>query len=392
MESVLIFLLAAAFSIILNNILLKFSKNFGVASRQSQMITRWASTSKPTTGGISFYITFLLGSILLFITHPELSFSAPQYPALFLSATTAFLIGFADDAYGTHPRLKLLGQVFCAVILIFFDIHIQFFSLMNPGYEIWDYLLTIIWVVGLMNSLNMLDNMDGVTATVALSILSISMAVAIKGVGLNYLFYLYVAITGSFIGFLFFNWRPARIYMGDTGSMFIGLLMGFLGIKYFWNIDTSPDNISYLRIGVIPLMTFIVPIMDTTFVTIARIKKGVSPMQGGRDHLTHHLVHIGVGEMYVPVMLGLISLVSGGLAILAYILIPEWDSLYLLFFAVYPVVLISLFAYLYHLGGRIGKMKALIEERERWKIELQESNENNNSVQPTSTTLQTSAH
>ncbi len=363
MESVLIFLVAIVFSVAFNNILLRFSRNFGVASRQSQNITRWASTSKPTTGGISFYMTFLLGSTLIFMIYPELAATSKQYLALFLSATLAFFVGFADDAYGTHPRLKLLGQILCAIILIYFNIHIQFFSLMEPAYIWGDYLLTIFWIVGLMNSLNMLDNMDGVTATVALSILSISMALAIKGVGLNYFFYLYVAITGSFIGFLFFNWRPARIYMGDTGSMFIGLIMGYLGIRYFWNIDTSPDNISYLRIGVIPLMAFIVPIMDTTFVTIARINRGDSPMKGGKDHLTHHLVHIGVSEMYVPVLLGMISLVSGGLAILAYILIPEWDPLYLLFFAVYPVVLIGLFAYLYHLGGRIGKMKGLLEKR-----------------------------
>ncbi|MEM6630158.1 MAG: MraY family glycosyltransferase [Bacteroidota bacterium] len=370
MESVLIFLLATAFSIILNNILLRFSTNFGVASRQSQNLVRWASTSKPTTGGISFYITFLLGSTLLFIIHPELALNSPDYLALFLAATGAFLIGFADDAYGTHPWLKLAGQIMCGVILVYFGVYIHFFSLMSPGLLYADYALTLLWVVGLMNSLNMLDNMDGVTGTVALSILVISMGLAIKGVGLNYFFYLYVAISGSFIGFLFYNWKPARIYMGDTGSMFIGLVVAYLGIRYFWNIDTSPDNVSYLRIGVIPLMAFIVPIMDTSFVTIARIRRGVSPMQGGRDHLTHHLVHIGVPEMFVPILLGFLSLLSGGLSILAYVLIPEWDPMYLISFGVYPIVMICTFSYLYRKGARIGRMKAVIAEREKLRKEF----------------------
>ena len=367
MESVLIFLLATAFSIILNNILLRFSTNFGVASRQSQNIIRWASTSKPTTGGISFYITFLLGSTLLLILKPELALTSPEYLALFLSATLAFLIGFADDAYGTHPWLKLAGQIFCGMILVYFGIYIHFFSLMDPSLLLADYFLTIFWVVGLMNSLNMLDNMDGVTGTVALTILVISMGLAVYSGGLSYLFYIYVAISGSFIGFLFFNWKPAKIYMGDTGSMFIGLVVGFLGITYFWNIDTDPDNVSFLRIGVIPLMAFIVPIMDTSFVTVARIRRGVSPMQGGRDHLTHHLVHIGIPEILVPVLLGFLSLLSGGLSILAYILIPEWDPMYLISFGVYPVVMICTFAYIYTKGARIGKMKSIIEEREKLK-------------------------
>ncbi len=367
MESVLIFLLATAFSIILNNILLRFSTNFGVSSRQSQNLIRWASTTKPTTGGISFYITFLLGSTLLLILHPELALTSPEYLALFLSATMAFLVGFADDAYGTHPWLKLAGQFCCGIILLYFGIYIHFFSLMDPSLLLADYLLTLFWVVGLMNSLNMLDNMDGVTGTVALSILVISMGLAVKGIGLNYLFYIYVAISGSFVGFLFFNWRPAKIYMGDTGSMFIGLVVGFLGIKYFWNIDTSPDNISYLRIGVIPLMAFIVPIMDTSFVTIARIRRGVSPMQGGRDHLTHHLVHIGVPEILVPVLLGFLSLLSGGLSILAYMLIPEWDPMYLISFGVYPIIMICTFAYIYTKGARIGRMKSALQEREKLK-------------------------
>jgi len=355
---------AVGFSYMLNKILLRFSKNFGVDSRQSQNVIRWASTSKPTTGGFSFYLTFLVGSLALVLLRPEGLEVTNRFLALFLSGTLAFLIGFADDAYGTHPRAKFLGQVACGVILLAFGIHIDFFSLINPDLAIIDYLLTLLWVVGMMNSLNMLDNMDGVTATIATTIAlsSLNMIISVEGLGL--MFYVLVAIIGGFVGFLFWNWRPAKVYMGDTGSMFIGMVVAFFGIIYFWNVKATPDNISHLRMGLIPLMVFIVPIMDTTFVTVARLARGSSPFVGGKDHLTHNLARLGVPEMLVPVTLGIVSVISGGLAFYAYKLIPEWQDFYSPLFAIYPVVLFGLFTYLYIKGTRIGKVRELLAQRE----------------------------
>ncbi|MEM6262613.1 MAG: MraY family glycosyltransferase [Bacteroidota bacterium] len=364
MQSVLTLLGATVFSYLLNHILLKFSRNFGVGSRKSQNLVRWASTSKPTTGGISFYITFLVATIFLLITQPDLLTSANRFLALFLSATLAFLIGFADDAYGTEPALKFAGQVLCGVILIAFDIHIHFF-------DIWalDALLTVFWVVGIMNSVNMLDNMDAVTATIALSIIAVSLSMVIITEGINNLFFILVAIAGAFIGFLFLNWRPAKIYMGDTGSMFIGMVLAFTGILFFWNIETTPDNISYVRRLLIPVLVFIAPIMDTSFVTVARLARGSSPFVGGKDHLTHHLVHIGIPQSLVPVALGLVTVISGSLALFAFMMIPEWSPLYSFLMVIYPVCLVGFFVMLYLRGKRIGQIKDLLAERERIRSE-----------------------
>jgi UDP-GlcNAc:undecaprenyl-phosphate GlcNAc-1-phosphate transferase len=364
MQSVLLLLGTVLFSYSLNVILLRFSRNFGVQNRQTQNIIRWGSTSKPTTGGISFYITFLVGTILLMSIHPELFSTSNKILALFLSGTLAFLIGLADDAYSTKPLLKFLGQVACAGILIAFGIKINYFN-------IWalDSMLTILWVVGLMNSVNMLDNMDAVTATISLTIVASTMGMLVYVNGVTDLFFILVAIAGSFLGFLFLNWRPSKIYMGDTGSMFVGLVLAFLGIVYFWNIKASPDNISYIRQGLIPVIVFIVPIMDTTFVSFARISRGKSPFVGGKDHLTHHLTHIGIPEQLVPVTLGLVSVVSGGLGMYAFYLIPEWSSWYSALFLLYPVGLLGIFFFLYKKGERIGKFKDLLAERERRRLE-----------------------
>ena len=370
MKSVLFLLGTVTFSYLLNTILLRFSKNFGVDSRQTQNIIRWGSTSKPTTGGISFFITFLVGLIVLLAMRPESAVLNGKYLALLSSATLAFMIGFADDAYGTHPGLKFLGQVGCALILIFFDLRINFFVMWSPDLWLMDVMLTIFWVVGIMNSLNMLDNMDAVTTTIATTIVITTMAMIIIQDGLSNTFYILVAVAGGFIGFLFWNWKPAKIYMGDTGSMFIGMVLAYIGIMYFWNVEASPDNISHIRKGLIPFMVFIVPIMDTSFVTFARLHRGSSPFVGGKDHLTHHLAHIGIQEQMVPVTLGVISIISGMLAIFVYKLTPEWVGFYSILFSFYPIAVFTLFIVLYRRGGRIGRMKDLLAKRAKFHREL----------------------
>ncbi|MDX2247688.1 MAG: MraY family glycosyltransferase [Bacteroidia bacterium] len=369
MKSIFLLLSMIGFSYMLNKILYRFSRNFGVESRQAQNLVRWSSTSKPTTGGISFYITFLVGIILLLVLQPNTNVVSSRMLPLFLSATLAFMIGFADDAYGTHPGLKFLGQVGCGLILIFFGLQIRFFVMWSPDLWIMDSVLTVFWVVGIMNSLNMLDNMDGVTTTIATTIVVSTFAMLTIQEGLTTMFYVLVVIVGGFLGFLFWNWKPAKIYMGDTGSMFIGLVLAFMGIEYYWNISTSPDNISHIRKGLIPLTVFIVPIMDTSFVTFARISRGSSPFVGGRDHLTHQLANIGIPEQFVPITLGIVSVISGMLALFIYLLIPEWRSFYSVLFAAYPVALFALFIYLYRKGVRIGKMKEIIAKREKIRQE-----------------------
>jgi UDP-GlcNAc:undecaprenyl-phosphate/decaprenyl-phosphate GlcNAc-1-phosphate transferase len=369
MQSVLFLLGTIGFSYALNKILLRHSRNFGVDSRQAQTnLVRWASTSKPTTGGISFYITFLFGTMILLLLRPELAGRSP-YLALFLSASLAFMIGFADDAYGTHPSLKFLGQLSCAGILIFFGLSIEFFVLWSPNLWLLDWVLTVLWVVGIMNSLNMLDNMDGVTTTIATTLIVVTLAMVVSREGLSNMFYILIAIGGGFLGFLFWNWKPAKIYMGDTGSMFIGMVLAYGGIVYFWNSPATPDNISHIRSGLLPLLVFLVPIMDTTFVTIARLSRGRSPFVGGKDHLTHNLVRVGVAEEMVPVTLGIVSVVSGLLGLYLYRLTPEWQGVYAMLFFLYPVVVVSLFATLYYRGTRIGKMKEVQAERERLHLE-----------------------
>lgn len=364
--SVIFLLSAILFSYFLNVILLRLTKNFGVTSRQKNTSIRWGSTSKPTTGGISFYITFLLGTIILLLLNAASlnENTTKNYLALFASGTLAFFIGLADDAFNTRPGMKFFGQVICGVILIAFGIQIRYFDI-----PLLDWGLTVFWVVAMMNSLNMLDNMDAVTTTVSLAIVCITLAMSVTVVCPFNIYYILIVIAGSFAGFLYLNWRPSKVYMGDTGSMFVGLVLAYTGIVFFWNIKTTPDNIDFIRKGLIPFMTFMVPIMDTSFVTVARLRRGVSPFQGGRDHTTHHLVHVGVPENMVPIVLGTLSLLSGGIALWAYLLIPNWSWVYTFIFTLYPIIVFSIFIILYQRGLKIGKMKDILATREKLRLQ-----------------------
>lgn len=311
--SIAIVLCSAFFSFLLNKILLRHSIKLGTGDNPEDV--RWRS-SKPTIGGISFYITFILAALVFFIIQGSKVGFPSEFLALLTITTIGFFLGLSDDAYNTRPRLKLMMQIACAVVLIYFGVFIRLF-----GTPFLDYPITVFWVVGIMNSVNLLDNMDGVTGTVSMVILAVAVGLMTQ---VNYLsqshpvFYTLLASIGALAGFLILNWNPSKIFMGDTGSQFLGALLAFVGIKFFWNFGTGPNQNGDLTNILVPIMVFIVPIMDTTFVTINRIRQGRSPFQGGRDHLTHHITYSGLAsEKWVAAVLGCVTLIFGATAVFA---------------------------------------------------------------------------
>ncbi|MFZ4613105.1 MAG: glycosyltransferase family 4 protein [Bacteroidia bacterium] len=280
---------------------------------------RWASTTKPALGGFSFYIVFLLSIAFYAIISERQSFlNNEQLLGILMSSTLGFFIGLADDAYNTKPILKLLGQISCGLILIFSGtlIHISENLLFNQ-------ILTVFWIVGIMNSINMLDNMDGITTSVSIFIIiGVLMVLYITKAQEAIFFYISIGTLGALIGFLFYNWNPSKIYMGDTGSQFLGALLGALGIICFW--ETPFDFILHhpTKKVLLTLIVFIVPICDTTTVTINRLLAKKSPFVGGKDHTTHHLSYLGFSEKKVALIMMLISGIS---LFVAYTMISNYD-------------------------------------------------------------------
>jgi UDP-GlcNAc:undecaprenyl-phosphate GlcNAc-1-phosphate transferase len=224
-------------------------------------------------------------------------------PALVLG-----LIGLWDDMKNLPPLPRFVAQtiagVFTAIILVANN------NVGNPtGSEIFDTFITIIWVVGICNSINFFDNLDGGAAgTVAVS----SIALAILALsGDQYLIAALSTVTaGATLGFLIWNKSPARIYMGDAGALFLGVLLATLTVRL--NPETQTQLGSYLT----PIFLLAIPILDTTVAVLSRLKRHISPFQGGQDHLSHRLIRAGLSRRKAAVSLWTLSAIFAAVAIL----------------------------------------------------------------------------
>jgi UDP-GlcNAc:undecaprenyl-phosphate GlcNAc-1-phosphate transferase len=349
-----LFVFSILLSVLLNTIFLRFSKNLGQRNIDEDLV-RWSSISKPSLGGISFYILFLVTySIYTIFFNRGTDLLNIQHIGFLVAAGGAFLMGLSDDAYNTNPLLKFLVQVGCGGILILTGTYISIFEL-----NLFNYILTILWVVAVMNSINMLDNMDAITTTVSIFIIFSAMGCAWKSPDFNH-FYMtsLFGVGGALIGFLFYNWHPSKMFMGDTGSQFLGIFLAAIGIIFFWNNKALSGDEAVTKQFTITVLAFIVPISDTLTVIINRLRRGQSPFVGGKDHTTHHLNYLGLNDRNVARAFAAISFVS---YILIYLIVnkfQEWDYLSAALFLSYFV---AVFGFLY-LITQLPKTKKKFKE------------------------------
>ncbi|HOP42400.1 MAG TPA: MraY family glycosyltransferase [Flavobacteriales bacterium] len=327
---------ALVFSLLLNSVFLRFARTLGIREKdRNGELVRWSASAKPAFGGIAFFIIFL-GSWSIYSTlfpHSDRPVD-PQLLGLLAATGVGFLMGLADDAYNTRPLLKFLVQVSCAVILIISGSSIQLFH--DP---LTDGLLTVLWVVGMMNSINMLDNMDAITTVVSIFILLAALVAALlTGDPTSPDLVLIVGTMAALFGFLFYNWHPSRLFMGDTGSQFLGVYLAFVGIRYFWNMPTAGEGTAEFRPVITTLIVFLLPIVDTTTVTINRLLRGNSPFVGGRDHTTHHLGYAGFSDPQVALIFAGISTVSLFLTFVNFRFIQDWRNTHALIFVLYALL------------------------------------------------------
>lgn len=352
----LFFLISVLFSFLINWLFLKFSFNLGVRNSDTVQQIRWSANVKPAIGGISFFIVFLV-SISVIGTLPRESnyLLDKRLIGIIASSCVGFLLGLADDAYNTNPLAKFIAQLSCAFILIISDVYIKISG--NPAF---DFAITTVWVIGLMNSINMLDNMDAITTTTSMCI--IAGLIAVVGISGHVLstFYLVmlVGVMGALTGFLYFNWNPSRIIMGDTGSQFLGVFLASTSILFFWNYrDEGSTEFIQLKQFVIPMLFFIVPLVDTTTVTIRRLMRKQSPFVGGKDHITHHLVYLGLSDKLVALTLISVSLLSLPVSLFLIVRIIEWDWTVTLAAFAYFGFVFGVFQVLYNIGKRRNDAK-----------------------------------
>ncbi len=352
----LFFLISAFFSFLINWLFLKFSFNLGARSESEVNQVRWSANIKPAIGGISFFIVFLISISVIGTLPRQTDYLLDKHLIGIIASTSlGFILGLADDAYNTNPLAKFILQLSCAFILIISDVYIRV-----SGSPAFDFVITTIWVIGLMNSINMLDNMDAITTSISMCIVVGLIAIIALSAPALSAFYLVmlVGVLGALSGFMFFNWHPSRIYMGDTGSQFLGVFLASTSILFFWNFK-DPNVVVFLQLRqfVVPMLLFIVPLIDTTTVTIRRLMRRQSPFVGGKDHITHHLAYLGLSDQQVALTLIGTSLISLPFVLLLVLNIIPWGGWITVAAFAYFAIVFAIFQMLYNLGAKKQALK-----------------------------------
>jgi len=255
------------------------------------------TTPMPRFGGIAMY-----GAVVVALLVFEDRFRVDQLVSILLGATWVSFLGGWDDRWGLRPILKFAGQVIAAIILIVADVQVGFLP-----WPWLNWLATIVWVVGLTNAINFLDNMDGLSGGLTAIASAFFMLMAVQN-GQFLVGGLSAALLGACIGFLVYNFNPASIFMGDTGALFLGFMLAALGIKL--RFPANSDSITWM----VPVLVLGIPIFDTTLVTISRIRRGLHPVTPGKDHTSHRLVRLGFSQREAVMVLYLVGGMLGMVA------------------------------------------------------------------------------
>ena len=260
---------------------------------------RWHRKPTALLGGMAIVVPTIIGGLV----------TGPDTNILVLLACGAIIagVGLVDDLFPFKASSKLVAQAVVASILLFFGYRLGWTTSM-----VGDAMLTFFWIVGITNAFNLLDNMDGLCAGTAIIAGAFLLPTALVAGAIGPAF-LIAILMGATAGFLFFNAHPASIFMGDAGSLFLGLNLAAL------TLVASPDAIGrsgLLSVVAVPVLPLLVPIFDTTLVTVMRLLSGRSPSQGGRDHTSHRLVAVGFSERNAVSILWLLAGLGGTVALL----------------------------------------------------------------------------
>lgn len=271
----------------------------------------------PRMGGLAIFISFIIGVIIM-------SPNNEDSLAILLGSFVIVITGILDDIFELSAKVKLLGQILAALVVVLWGgIHVEFINLPFGGqleFGIWSIPLTMIWIIGITNAINLIDGLDGLAAGVSsIALISISGMAILMG-------NTYAAVIGSIVlastlGFLFYNFHPAKIFMGDTGALFLGYIISVISLLGF-------KSVAFIAL-VVPVIILGVPISDTFFAIVRRIvhKKPLSAPD--KSHLHHCLLRAGFSHRQAVLVIYAIAAMFG-LAALIFTMATVWGSLIIL--------------------------------------------------------------
>lgn len=259
------------------------------------------STPMPLLGGMAIVLGTVLAVLLVFGETRALRSS--QVQGILWGSGLMALVGLVDDRISLPAWSKLLLQAAAVAVLIYFDVRVKL------PLPLWvNYGITFLWIAGIINAINFLDNMDGLSA--GLSAVIAAFIMLLGALNQQYLVGgLAAAVLGACLGFLRFNFKPAKIFMGDAGALFLGFLLAVLGIQLRF-----PENSNFVT-WMVPVFLFGVPIFDMALVVFSRLRRRISPNTAGKDHTSHRLVRLGLSQREAVLSLYLFAGIAGMIAI-----------------------------------------------------------------------------
>ncbi len=339
-QPIFIMLLSLAAAAALTYLVREAAQKFGFIAKPK--LDRWHKKPTAVLGGVAIFLATIL-MYLVFV--PKSSESL----VIIAGSSVLFLVGLIDDILHIKPYQKLIGQIIGVAILTGYGLVLTWTdsAILNTA-------ITAFWLIGITNAINLLDNMDGLSAGIA-AIAAFSLAIGFGASGqFSELLFLSVFI-GALIGFLVFNFNPASIFMGDCGSMFVGFLLASSVLL----TDAGGRSRGIVSILAVPALILFVPIFDTTFVTVLRKIWGRKASQGGRDHTSHRLVALGLSERNAVLLLYGLALLAG----LISVLVRELQT-------VQNIAIITLFTVVLTLiGVYLSKVKVYEEQQEELALQ-----------------------
>ena len=293
---------------------------------------RWHSEPTPLMGGVA------VGATVLCLAPVVAQVGALRAPLI--CAAAMGVIGLVDDVRPLRPWTKLVFEIAVAAGLVYFGYRLHWVESLTA-----DTLLTLFWIVGITNAFNLLDNMDGLCAGVAV-VAGVSL-LATYGGALHHPDATYLALLiGACAAFLVYNFAPASVFIGDAGTLFIGASLAAVTL----DLGSEPvGRPNVLAVVAVPAFVLLIPIFDTTLVTVSRLLSGRAPSTGGRDHSSHRLVTMGLSERQAVAVLWGLAAAGGLLGVLARYVPPDWSllfgALFLLAMALFAVYLVQIRVY-----------------------------------------------
>ena len=327
-------ILSLALSALLNRVILYITKNYSFKKSSLVNEKRLVNKNTPPLGGVASATAFFISVNFL---------GEADYNFLFIGAFSLLIsiLGSIDDFFNLDWKVKLFFQsIFVTIPIIYLDIFLNVESLLNLDLNnSFNFFLSVLWIILIINSINFIDNMDGLAVIVTGSICYQSILLTYS-LNQNKLTDLSVVLLFVILGFFLYNFPPAKLYLGDSGSLFIGFCLGFLSILFTWNSEQE----YLLSYALSPLLLFFtIPLLDFLVIMWHRISNGISPTQGGTDHISHRLLAKGFSEKQVLLLFFIFSALNF-LLILGYVFLNStFSSIALLVYVLQVVFLFNYF-------------------------------------------------